>query len=381
MTTDNNDVGGGTATDTNTTNYSSAWHHVIGVWRSATLRELYVDGVLLATYTSSVTLATGIATGSTWLGAQNLRGSVSGNTSLTGYADDWRVWNRGLLATEVWELYELTRGGSHRTLSLSVPWLPFLGPSSGASTVDGAISDGAKPGDTFAAAVLAAGVISDGGKSGESLAGSASGFGTVSDGAKPGDAIVGTARAIVATSDGASSGDTIAGTSRVSVAMSDGAKPGDSWSQIVTINFSWSEGSRSGDALTRSAVGLGIVSDAAVSSDAASAIATAAASMADGVRSGDVSVGQAVSHAAISNGSVGADNWGGGLLVAATWSEGATSSEVWVATVDAASGLSFEFICIGTAQLDSPLAVGRIGRSYATGRISTPTSTAYGRPF
>lgn len=310
ISADNNDLSGGTATDDSATSYTQAWHHVVGVFESATSRRLYVDGTLLATSTTSVTFNTAIATGSTWLGALNVRGTLLGNTAFNGYADDWRVWNRGLSATEVWELYELTRGGSHRTLSLSVPWLRFLGTSSGASTVDGAMSDGAKPGETFSAAVQAAGSTSDGGKAGDSLAGTAAASGTIFDGAKPGDAIVGTARASVATSDGAKSGDTIAGAARVNVAMSDGSRTGDAWSQIVTINLSWSEGSRSGDALTRSAVGLGIVSDAAVSSDAVSAVATAAA--------------------AVSEGATGGDAWGGGAITVSAWSEGAVASDVWV---------------------------------------------------
>ena len=72
------------------------WTYLVGVFRSATDRELFVNGKSGATDTSSVTEltdATTIQIGSAFTG------------SLSGTVEDARVYNRALLPSEIWQLY------------------------------------------------------------------------------------------------------------------------------------------------------------------------------------------------------------------------------------------------------------------------------------
>jgi hypothetical protein len=103
---DNNDLGGGTETYNDTTNFSgSRWYFVVGVFSSATDRRLYVNGNLLASRTGSVTFNPAIATGTTFIGAGNLRGSPVASSRWLGRIDNARVWRRALLPSEIQRLY------------------------------------------------------------------------------------------------------------------------------------------------------------------------------------------------------------------------------------------------------------------------------------
>lgn len=106
MAADNNDLGGGSDDYQDTTSYSSScWHFVCAVFVSATDRRLYVDGRLLASRTGSVTFNTAITTGSTYIGARNLRGSPAIASYWLGQSKNLRIYNRALTANEVSELY------------------------------------------------------------------------------------------------------------------------------------------------------------------------------------------------------------------------------------------------------------------------------------
>lgn len=103
---DNNDLGGGTDDHQNTTNFSgSTWHFVVGVFASATDRRLYIDGNLLASQTTSVTFNAGVTTGSTFIGALNLRGSPFAGKYWLGQAKNLRIYNRALTQNEIMDLY------------------------------------------------------------------------------------------------------------------------------------------------------------------------------------------------------------------------------------------------------------------------------------
>lgn len=79
--------------------YDGQWHHVVGIWRSATDRELYLDNVSIGTSTESV-IYTGIN-----------RWSIGrfGDSSPGGYhrggIKDVRIYNRGLSIKDVENLY------------------------------------------------------------------------------------------------------------------------------------------------------------------------------------------------------------------------------------------------------------------------------------
>ena len=106
----NNDLGGGIDLyDSTVTQNISGWQHVVAVFSSATSRTLYANGVSIFNRTTSVTFNSATATGSTWIGARNLRGSYASDTVFSGYIDDARVWNRELSATEIQALYLQSR--------------------------------------------------------------------------------------------------------------------------------------------------------------------------------------------------------------------------------------------------------------------------------
>lgn len=106
ITANNNDLGGGVDDYQDTTNYSSScWHFVAAVFNSATDRKLYVDGILLASRTGSVTFNTGVTTGSTYIGARDLRGSPLAGSYWLGQLKNLRIYNRALTPNEVSELY------------------------------------------------------------------------------------------------------------------------------------------------------------------------------------------------------------------------------------------------------------------------------------
>ncbi len=82
------------------------WHHVVGVFAANNLRQLYVDGVLDATFTDT-SADTSFATVNT--------SSIGRNSDSTpgqyykGNIDDVRIYNRALAAEEVTKLYNLGR--------------------------------------------------------------------------------------------------------------------------------------------------------------------------------------------------------------------------------------------------------------------------------
>lgn len=103
MQADNNDLGGGSDLYDDLTDYlgGDQYHHVVGVFASATDRRLYVDGRLIASRTGSVTFNAGIVSGNAWIGARSLRGSPAANTYFPGVIDDIRLYNRELFADEI----------------------------------------------------------------------------------------------------------------------------------------------------------------------------------------------------------------------------------------------------------------------------------------
>jgi hypothetical protein len=120
------------------TNYSAEIaHHVVGVFNSATERLLYVDGKLLAARTTSVTFHADCATGSTYIGATNLRGAPGATSSYlaTGsFLDDWGIWDRGLSADEVYALYhDNLQGSPHslRRLDMGQDWIDSVAAAGG----------------------------------------------------------------------------------------------------------------------------------------------------------------------------------------------------------------------------------------------------------
>lgn len=77
------------------------WHHVVGVQATKSSRTLYVDGVSVAT--NSTTVGAFTFNNST-IGALH-RTPASADLFLTGQVDDVRVYNRAITAQEVLDLY------------------------------------------------------------------------------------------------------------------------------------------------------------------------------------------------------------------------------------------------------------------------------------
>jgi hypothetical protein len=76
------------------------WHHMVGVYNSSTDRILYIDGVSVATSNTSVTysgLVDNVTVGR-W-------GDSTPDSYFPGNLDDARIYNRGLTATEIQQLY------------------------------------------------------------------------------------------------------------------------------------------------------------------------------------------------------------------------------------------------------------------------------------
>lgn len=113
---DDTDGGGGTDLYGDTTAYSVDWHHCCGVFVSATLRYLYVDGRLLATRTGSVGFQADAASGSTFVGTRNVRGSPNSTLWHNGLIDDVRVWGRDLSPADVLAVYQDSAAGYPGTL-------------------------------------------------------------------------------------------------------------------------------------------------------------------------------------------------------------------------------------------------------------------------
>jgi len=73
------------------------WHHIAGTWDGA-MKKLYVDGVLRSqgASTGSISFENNFGL---FIGANQ-----GGALSFNGQLDDWRIYNRGLSAEEVWTL-------------------------------------------------------------------------------------------------------------------------------------------------------------------------------------------------------------------------------------------------------------------------------------
>jgi len=125
----NNDLGGGADNYSDTVSYTvSGWQHLVLVFSSATSRTVYANGVSRLTRTGSVTLNPSIASGSTWIGATNARGSLQSSSTFNGLIDDVRVWNRELTATEIQSLYlQSRRSFSNQFVKRSL-FLPIISP-------------------------------------------------------------------------------------------------------------------------------------------------------------------------------------------------------------------------------------------------------------
>ena len=94
------DTGTNVSTDSKSTNYpNGSWYHVVGVFASATSRELYVNGVSVATSSTSVVLS-----GETVVSLGRLRATDS-VLNMQGDADEASIWNRALSSNEVSEIY------------------------------------------------------------------------------------------------------------------------------------------------------------------------------------------------------------------------------------------------------------------------------------
>ena len=76
------------------------WVHVVGVWRSATVREVWFNGVLEDTNTGSATATSGANV----LEIGRL-GDATPNWQIAGSVGGVSVWGRGLSAGEIQQLY------------------------------------------------------------------------------------------------------------------------------------------------------------------------------------------------------------------------------------------------------------------------------------
>ncbi|OHA41613.1 MAG: hypothetical protein A3G52_00710 [Candidatus Taylorbacteria bacterium RIFCSPLOWO2_12_FULL_43_20] len=79
---------------------AGVWYHVVGVFRSETDRELYVNGVSDATSAASVNFAATVDRV-----AIGYFGDLTPGNFLGGKIDDVRIYNRALSATEIKQLY------------------------------------------------------------------------------------------------------------------------------------------------------------------------------------------------------------------------------------------------------------------------------------
>jgi hypothetical protein len=83
---------GASALSASTVN-NGAWHHVVGVFASATSRAIYVDGRLETTNTSSVTFGSGIDSWSI--------GIRESSNPIEAQIDDVRIYNYELTAAQI----------------------------------------------------------------------------------------------------------------------------------------------------------------------------------------------------------------------------------------------------------------------------------------
>ena len=92
---------GAAATTTGSISISAGWHHIVGVFTSATDRALYVDGAADGTDTTSVTFDPSAKLA--LLGAFRATSQIN---NFVGSIDDARLYNRALTASEIRTLYQ-----------------------------------------------------------------------------------------------------------------------------------------------------------------------------------------------------------------------------------------------------------------------------------
>jgi hypothetical protein len=90
-----------TVTTGTTTIVANTWYHLAGVFASATDRRLYLNGVLEASDTSSVTF-TNVITNQVLFGLQR---TLTPNNYLDGKLSDVRIWNTARTETEILDNY------------------------------------------------------------------------------------------------------------------------------------------------------------------------------------------------------------------------------------------------------------------------------------
>src|SRR3989338_2039927 len=83
------------------------WHHVVARFEPSTSMRLYVDGVQVASDTTSILSSVANTAAPLWIGIQ-LR-STDPNMHFDGLIDDVSIYNRALSANEVLQLYNLGR--------------------------------------------------------------------------------------------------------------------------------------------------------------------------------------------------------------------------------------------------------------------------------
>ncbi len=137
---------------------TGTWYHVVGTWDGVSTRRIYVNGVLSASDT--VTSLSAEFNNNVLIG----RGDTTFPQHMNGQIDEVRVYNRGLSADEVGELYRLTSPTSVDT-SLKGYW-SFNGQDMNATTAfdqSGAGNNGTLTGGpTTSKGIVGQGLLLDG---------------------------------------------------------------------------------------------------------------------------------------------------------------------------------------------------------------------------
>ncbi len=249
--------------------------------------------------------------------------------------------------------------------------------AAGGAAETGALGDGVKSGDAFAALVTAYADLGDGSKLGDSESALSVALAAILEGAKLGDTEAATAVTLAAISDGSKLGETMALAVTILVAISEGSKLGDTHAAVAAALASISEGAKGGDSDAGLGAALAASSEGAKLGDAMVLLSTAAAALSDGIKAGETWTVEATALAALVDGIKAGDSFSALVAAAASLSEGAKLGDTLVGeTVGALEGALSEGTKAGESFVASVVALAALAEGAKGGETLAAAATA-----
>jgi len=296
----------------------------------ANTNTLYHNGVAAA---GGYISGSGAVDAASVMQAFRVGGTPAASQFFVGRIANVLVHNRALSAAEVAADY-------------ADPWAIYRPPvrlplwvaatSAGAGAVSGALSEGAKAGDTVQVEADLLAAVTEGADAGDAWAVALSGLSAVTDGAKAGDALAGVLSALASISEGSLAGDELTAIVGALAVVSEGAEAGDQVSALATLLAAVSEGAKAGDALSVIGSFLAAATEGALAGDAYSATIVSgliAAAISEGTDAGDTFANNLTALALYSERILAGDTATAILSARATLTEGVLAGDTYTAVV------------------------------------------------